>query len=147
MPPLPAALPAALPVQDDLDRRANLILSAMDAAGEGRAAAGKPTRRDDFNPRFACRLPAELRLFADPAGGEPWRLFLRDLESRAAGFVCEDKLPLGYGGRLDFTDPRGRRASLDVTLVRCRPCYGGWFEGAVFFHRTQIELDPASLAR
>ena len=127
------------PQGDDLARRAAMILSAMDAAGQGRAAAGGDAeRREDFPTRRPLRGQARLRLFADARDAEPWALFLRDVEPRAIGFVCPDRLPLGYGGRLDFQDARtGEAVSVDITLVRCRVSYGGWYEGAAFFHRPQ----------
>jgi hypothetical protein len=128
------------PVGDEaLARQASMILSAMDVAGEGRSTpkllAGE--RRAVEHVRREFRVPASVRLFADPAHAEPWPIFLRDVEPRAAGFIAPDRLPLGYGGRLTFTPPGEKSLSIDVTLVRCRVCYAGWYEGAFYFHQVQ----------
>lgn len=124
-----------------LAAQAAMILSAMDAAGEGRdLIPAACDRREEQTVRVRCRVRATLKLFADPEVAEPWTLFLRDLEPRAAGFICPDRMPLGYGGTLTFDGPDGQPLSVDVTLVRCRICYGGWYEGALYFHHNQPEL-------
>ena len=135
-----------------LEAKARMILSAMDAAGQGRKAAalaattGFDERRNDRGAagervrRVRFHGKAELSLFADPDDAEPWPLFLRDVEARAAGFICPDRMPLGYGGTLTFAAPDGRPLEVDVTLVRCRVCYDGWYEGALYFHRNQPGL-------
>lgn len=127
--------------ESPLAAQAAMILSAMDAAGEGRDLV--PTtceRRESRTERVRYRKSASLKLFADPDAAEPWTLFLRDVEARAAGFICPDRMPLGYGGTLCFEGPDGTPLSVDVTLVRCRTCYGGWYEGALYFHRNQPDL-------
>ncbi len=126
-----------------MDQQASMILSAMDAAGEGRELAPwTAQRREAETDRLPFRCKGKLRLFADLDGAAPWPLFLRDIEPRAAGFICPDRLPLGYGGTLSFEDEAGQSVTVDVTLVRCRVCYGGWFEGALYFHRNQPQLLP-----
>ena len=124
-----------------MDRKASMILSAMDAAGEDRDDDPYTAeRREPAIERVAFRAAAELKLFADPEGAEPWVIYLRDVEARAAGFICADRLPLGYGGTIKFQGPDGEPVEVDVTLVRCRVCYSGWFEGALYFHRNQPGL-------
>ncbi len=147
-----AVVQDAAPDGAAFEARARLILSAMDAAGQGREAAATTTTTGFAERRVTTGAASErvrrvrfhsqasLSLFADPRDAEPWPLFLRDVEARAAGFICPDRMPLGYGGTLQFTAPDGRTLNVDVTLVRCRVCYDGWYEGALYFHRNQPGL-------
>jgi hypothetical protein len=147
-PQTPSETPAATPVVATpdaavLEQQAAMILSAMDAAARSRSVP--PTayeRRGEPAARRSFRGEAKLRLFADRETTEPWPVFLRDIESRAIGFITPDRLPLGYGGRLTFIGPDQNEHQLEVTVVRCRSCYGGWYEGAAYFHRSQPAFRP-----
>ena len=73
----------------------------------GRSGAGLPQlspmeRRLRRISRVNLRVQAQLKLWADGLDGEPWHIFTRDLDGRAMGFICKDKLPLGYGGWISF---------------------------------------------
>lgn len=144
-PPLGTAAPALAAEDDDppadreaLIAKAKMILSAM-AAGDGAAKRERPEyeRRGGRFSRRRFEAPALLRLWADGEGGEPWFLYTRDAEPRGLGFVTPDRLPLGYGGSLAVTVPDGRSLQLDVTLVRCTACSGGWYQGGLTFVRPQ----------
>jgi hypothetical protein len=106
------------------------IVSALEAAG------GKWADR-----RSAVRVPyrvrAELRLYSDMPGAEPWLLFTRDVCPRSLGFITPHRLPLGYGGILEIPGPDGQMLRLDCTLLRCREASAGWYEGALYFNRDQ----------
>lgn len=132
--------PSAADVADEREALAvqsRMILSAMEAAARGRLAPTAYERRGNDQTRRAFRGEGDLNLFADAEGTKPWKLFLRDADPRAIGFVTPDRLPLGYGGRLQLVLPDGGRVDAEVTIVRCRTCYGGWFEGAAYFHTPQ----------
>ena len=121
----------ASPPAEHWPQEVDLILSAMEAGG-----AGHDERRK--HPRMSYRVLARLRLFSDPAGTEPWKLYTRDVSVRGVGFITEHRLPLGYGGMLELAAPRsGRIVSAHGTLFRCRELGNGYFEGALYFNREQ----------
>lgn len=127
----------AAPDMEVLARKARLILSAM-SAGDGMGRGEKVTfeRRRGPYRRRRFEVPALLRLWAD-GDAEPWFLYTRNAEPRGLGFITPDRLPLGYGGSLALIGPDGRALRIDITLVRCRACSGGWYEGAMTFVRPQ----------
>ncbi len=118
-----------------LRRQASMILSAMDAAAQGRGTPPSRYERREGTTRVTHRQEASLTLHADDVEDEARLVFLRDVEPRAAGFISPRRLPLGFGGVLECTDFNGDLIRVGVTVVRCRSCYGGWFEGAVYFHQ------------
>lgn len=132
-------------VVEDLEalrREAAMVVSAMEAAVEQRLPRLTPMERRLRRrvSRVGLRVCAQLKLWADGEDAEPWRLFTRDMDVRAMGFICQDRLPLGYGGTLSFRDAAGRRQELEVTVTRCRECSSGWYEGALHFSRPQAWL-------
>jgi hypothetical protein len=108
----------------------DLILSALEA---GRNRPGD--RRAE--PRQTYRTAALLRLFSDGQDTPPWTLFTRDLDARGIGFITRHRLPLGYGGVVRLTLPNGEEMEANCTLLRCRQAVPGWFEGSLYFNRTQ----------
>lgn len=124
-----------------LAREAAMVISAMEAATEARLPQLSPMeRRLRRISRVNLRVHAELKLWADGLDGDAWHIFTRDLDGRAMGFVCKDRLPLGYGGWITFSMPDGRRQNLEATVTRCSPCSGGWHEGALHFTHPQGHL-------
>jgi hypothetical protein len=115
---------------------ADIILSAMEAA-EG---LHNNERRE--HDRLPYRTRAQLRLFSDPAGTEPWMLYTRDVNARGLGFITPHRLPLGYGGWIELVSPRGRKIRANCTLFRCREAVKGWYDGALYFNREQHVFDP-----
>jgi hypothetical protein len=113
---------------------ARLILSALEA---GEATPGENRRGGS---RTLYQVRASLRLFSDSDGSPPWRLYTRDVTARSVGFITPHRLPLGYGGVVELTDPHGHSIRAHCTLFRCRQTAGGWFEGALSFHRPQWSL-------
>ena len=134
------------PVEESLslEREAAMVITAMEAAMEARLRQLSPMeRRLRRISRVTLRVAAHLRLWADGLDGEPWQLFTRDVDGRAMGFVCKDRLPLGYGGWLGFALPGGGKQSLEATVTRCRPCSAGWYEGSLHFTHPQGQLVDA----
>ena len=124
--------PRPEPVRSDNEwlAEAELILSALEAG----APAHDNRRR---HPRRRYRVVADLRLFSDAAGSAGWRLFTRDVSARGLGFITRNRLPLGYGGVVEFAGPDGRPVQITGTLFRCREIGNGWYEGALYFNREQ----------
>jgi hypothetical protein len=112
---------------------ARMILSALEA-GES-----VPDNRRT-QPRSLYQVQASLRLFSDPEGAPPWKLYTRDVSSRSLGFLTPHRLPLGYGGIVELAGPDGQPIAAHCTLFRCRQTARGWFEGALSFHRRQWAL-------
>ena len=110
----------------------DLVLSALEAAGS--ATATDERRRTQ---RMSYRVKAELQLFSDPSGAEPWVLFTRDINPKGLGFITRHRLPLGYGGKVRIPSPTGQMMTIHCTLYRCREAAPGWFEGAMYFNRDQ----------
>lgn len=111
-----------------------LILSALET-GEHASADRRGINRRRY------RVQARLRLFSDSEHAEPRILYTRNVHSRGLGFVSRERLPLGYGGRLEVPAPEGKILSLHCTLLRCRPAAPGWYEGALAFNREQADLE------
>src|SRR5687768_949445 len=110
----------------------DLILSALEA---GRPERSAPNRRS--TSRTPYRVRALLRLFSDQDGAEPWLLYTRDVSPKGMGFITPHRLPLGYGGEVEFPGPDGRQLVIAATLLRCRIAVPGWFEGSLYFNREQ----------
>src|SRR4051812_21741063 len=91
--------PAAPPIWP---AEVDLILSAMDAAHD-------PHDERREHGRRLYRVRAELRLFSDLPGAEPWVLYTRDINPRGIGFITPHRLPLGYGGHVELPSPKGRK--------------------------------------
>jgi hypothetical protein len=124
--------PAEWPAEVDL------ILSAMDVGDQ------HDNRRKHL--RMPYRVIADLRLFSDPGGIAPWRLYIRDTSARGLGFVTPHRLPLGYGGVVQLLSPAGRVVSVNGTLFRCREIGNDWYEGAMYFNREQWMFAPVEMA-
>ena len=125
--------PRPEPVRSDKEwlAEAELIISALEAG-----APAEDDRR--AHPRRRYRVPADLRLFSDKPDSPVWRLFTRDISVRGLGFVTRERLPLGYGGIVEFAGPDGKLVSVNGTLFRCREIGNGWYEGALYFNREQF---------
>ncbi len=107
-----------------------MILSAMEAARSG-AIDRRASSRNSY------RTVAELKLFSDDPFNDPIKLYTRDLHERGIGFITRERLPLGYGGMVKITLPNGQKTELHCTIFRCRETVSGWFEGALYFSRSQ----------
>jgi hypothetical protein len=123
---------AGVATADELwPKEVDLILSALDA---GKSA-------DDGDRRLGSRTPyrvrANLRLFSDQPGSDPYVLYTRDVDPRGMGFITPHRLPLGYGGDVELFTPRGNKLRVHCTLLRCRQAAPGWYEGAAYFNREQ----------
>jgi hypothetical protein len=127
--------PRPEPVRSDKEwlAEAEMIISALEAG-----APAEDDRR--AHPRRRYRVAADLRLFSDKPDSPLWRLFTRDVSARGLGFVTRERLPLGYGGMVEFAGPNGKLLSVNGTLFRCREIGNGWFEGALYFNREQFEF-------
>jgi hypothetical protein len=113
-----------------------MVMSALEA--------GRPPEDERrANPRQQHRVAALLRLFSDQPRSSPWLLYTRDLSVRGLGFLSRHRLPLGYGGIVEFAGPDGKRLNVHCTLLRCREASPGWFEGTVYFNREQPQFNPA----
>lgn len=112
----------------------DIIISALDAAW---------TEPDDRrgSRRTPYRALAELHLYSDRDESMPWTIFVRDIDASGMGFITRTPLPLGYGARLVIETPKGERAEIASTILRCRSCAAGWFEGALTFNRRQNQFD------
>jgi hypothetical protein len=132
-------LKTGVPVSTDLREPQNsanawppevdLILSALEAGG-----AHEERRRVK---RTRYQVQAQLRLFSDPPGTDPWILYTRDINPKGLGFITQHRLPLGYGGKLQIPSTNGQIVTIHCTLYRCRESAQGWFEGALYFNREQ----------
>jgi hypothetical protein len=113
-------------------KEVGLIMSALEAAGS------YEDRRSLV--RMTYRVRAGLRLFTDAAGAETKWLFTRDVNHRSLGFISAERLPLGYGGKVEIPTPVGQIVTVACTLLRCREVAPGWYEGALYFNRDQEEF-------
>ncbi len=109
------------------------VLSAMEVGGHGR---GNGRRAD----RAPYRTRALLKLFSEPSEADRMVLYTRDLCPRSLGFITRHRLPLGYGGIVEFVGRDGQKWKLECTLLRCREASAGWYEGAMYFNRTQKQF-------
>ena len=114
------------------DAEVEFIMSALDAD------IHDIDRR--HSTRQSYRVRATLQLFADVSDGEPLVLHTRDITPQSLGFITRQPLPLGYGGVVDLPDASGVVHSIDYTLLRCREVAKGWYEGAVYFNRKQVDF-------
>jgi hypothetical protein len=114
---------------------ADLILSAMES---GRYRVPGSDRR--MQPRVPHRVRGRLKLFSDPPHWQPRVIYTRDVSAKTLGFITPHRLPLGYGGFVEFPGPDGRPRRIQCTLHRCREAAPGWFEGALCFNREQPEM-------
>ena len=122
---------------DGIPSAVAMVMSALEA-GQG----SHDDRRAD--QRRQHRVAALLRLFSDQPSAAPWLLYTRDISVRGLGFLSRHRLPLGYGGIVEFIGPDGKKFNLHCTLLRCREASPGWFEGNVYFNRQQPQFDPAA---
>jgi hypothetical protein len=136
------ATPDAAVPSDVLRQQAGMILSAMEAAATGRTKPPSQYERRLGPDRVPLRQEITLDLYADANHTGERTLFLRDVEPRAAGFISPTRVPLGYGGTLTMRGFDGEEIRLGVTIIRCRSCFGGWFEGAAYFHKLQRQFGP-----
>jgi hypothetical protein len=113
-----------------------LILSAMET-GEHHVSNRRAHRRHPY------RVQGGLRLFSDPPFSSPWLLYTRDVHARGLGFISPHRLPLGYGGSIEFALPAGGTITVNCTLLRCREAAPGWYEGCLYFNREQPGLASA----
>jgi hypothetical protein len=109
------------------------VLSALDAVPE--AIQERRTLQ-----RAEYRVKAMLRLFSDAPDAPPLRLYVRNISERAMGFICPERLPLGYGGLVLLPAPDGRILHVHCTTLRCREATPGWYDGAVYFNRPQVDF-------
>jgi hypothetical protein len=135
----PLALACSVDPNDPWPAEVDLILSALEAGGHrSGAGAAKPSPGERRSgSRIPYRVRAQLELFVDAAGAEPWLLYTRELSRRGMGFITPNRLPLGYGGTVKFPGPDGRQLCIAATLLRCREAAPGWFEGSLYFNREQ----------
>jgi hypothetical protein len=119
----------------------DIILSALEAGrasartiAESAARTSTGNRRRTTNSRVQHRIRAELRLFSDVPGTDPWILFTRDVDVKGIGFLSKRHIPLGQSGRVTWVDPKGHLREAHCSVCRCREAAQGWYEGAVAFH-------------
>ena len=117
-----------------LPAEADFILSALEA---GKAPA--IDRR--AVSRLVLRTVAELQLYSDRAGAEPWAIYVRDATIRGLGCISRRRLPLGNGGHLRICGPNGEQLSIACTIHRCVETVNGWYQGSLSFNREQWAFD------
>lgn len=129
---------SAGPGWSDWPSKARMILSALDAGSHPQT-----------NRRRLDRIPfhtrATLSFFSDADGTQPRTLYTRDLHCRSMGFITPSRLPLGHGGTLVLKLSDGQLFCISCTLLRCRETAGGWYEGAVYFNREQVDLAESAV--
>lgn len=112
----------------------DIIISALDAAwsepGDRRGAR-----------RTSYRVTAQLHLYSDQNESSPWIIFVRDIDATSLGFITRTPLPLGYGARVVIDTPDGEEVEIASTILRCRTCSPGWYEGALTFNRRQNQFN------
>ena len=112
----------------------DIIISALDAAwsepGDRRGAR-----------RTSYRVIAQLHLYSDQNESSPWIIFVRDIDATSLGFITRTPLPLGYGARVMIEAPGGEQVEIASTILRCRTCSPGWYEGALTFNRRQNQFN------
>lgn len=112
----------------------DFVLSALDVGHRN-----GPSRRV---ARRRYRVTARLWLCVDREATAPRLLYTRDVNQRGLGFITRQRLPLGYGGRVEVVSPDGTVQVIGCMLLRCREAVGGWFEGALHFNREQWAFGP-----
>lgn len=120
-------------------RAVDFIISALEAGGH--------TGPDDReHPRSNYRVCALLRLFSDPPDWPGWPIYTREVSVRAVGFLTPMCVPLSHGGFVEIPGPAGRTMKVACTILRCREATPGWYEGAAYFNREQMEFGPEAMA-
>ena len=94
--------------------------------------------------RKSIRTTAEVQLFSDRPGTAPRVIYTRDASSRSMGFISKQRLPLGYGGRIQLRGPHGEDLDIACTVIRCQLAISGWYEGSVSFNREQFAFDQCN---
>ena len=117
-----------------LPAEADFILSALEAA---RA----PVIDRRAVPRLVLRTVAELQLYSDRPGAEPWAIYVRDVTTKGLGCISRRRLPLGNGGHLQICGPNGEQLSIACTIRRCIETVNGWYQGSLSFNREQWAFD------
>ena len=117
------------------EAEAGMVISSLDA---GRSPAVERRAQD----RREVRCTGEFRLFADGDGARGRVLYARDGDPHGLGFVCREQLPLGFRGTLWLSDVGNVELTAVATVYRCRPCAAGWYEGMLYFQRSQPRLCP-----
>ncbi len=121
--------PVPMASMADWPPEARVILSALETG-----------RYDGRNRRKLARLPfrtrALLYLYSDNHA-PPREIYTHDLHCRGLGFITPHRLPLGHGGIVEIPAADGQTLRVACTLLRCRQSVSGWFEGALYFNRTQ----------
>ena len=120
-------------------KEAEFVLSALEAAG-----LTQQNRRDA--DRTVYHTTAALRLYSEVENPKPWQIFVRDVTPRGLGFITRHRLPLGYGGMLNFKCPKQTMLNIDCVIRRCCQAANGWYEGAISFNRPQHALDPSNFS-
>ena len=114
---------------------ADFILSALETGQDI-----EPLERRSSN-RLIHRTLAELHLYSDRPGDEPWMLCTRDATTRSLGFISRRRPPLGYGGTIQLRGPNAEQLSIACTVRRCHETVSGWYEGSISFNREQWAFD------
>lgn len=117
-------------------REVELMMSALEAAN-------RVPRERRKRYRTSHRTVATLRLFVD-GDGHPRTLYTRNVDSRGAGFLSPERLPLGYGGTVEMLTPSGETVIANCTIFRCCEMVNGWYEAALSFNTEQWQFDVAS---
>lgn len=120
-----------------LPAEADFILSALEAA---RA----PVIDRRAVPRLVLRTVAELQLYSDRPGAEPWAIYVRDATTRGLGCISRRRLPLGNGGHLQIFGPNDEQLSIACTIRRCIETVNGWYQGSLSFNREQWAFDMSN---
>lgn len=121
-------------------KEADFIISAIEAGGYG-----GPDEREV--PRSVYRVTALLKLFSDDPDWPGWPLYTREVSVRALGFVTPHCVPLSHGGSVELATPSGKIVRAGCTILRCREAAPGWFEGAIYFNREQMDFAPEAMTR
>jgi hypothetical protein len=114
-------------------REVELMISALEAAHRS-----PRNRRKRY--RTQHRTVATLRLFVD-GDGRPRTVYTRNVDSRGAGFLSPERLPLGYGGTVEMLTPSGDTVIANCTIFRCSEIVNGWYEAALSFNTEQWQFD------
>ena len=125
-------------VREAFPPEVEFILSAMEAGPV-------PVVERQQVQRIRHRVRARLQLHSDLEGVVPRTLYVKNVSTKAMGFVSERPLPLSHGGMVEVPGFDGRPVRVACTVLRCREAAPGWFEGAVYFNRPQESFSADSL--
>jgi hypothetical protein len=120
------AEPDAVELITEWTSEVDLVMSALDAGWSFKTDRRQHGRRIE-------NVIARLRFHSDAPDAEPARLFVRDIDKQAVGFITQHNLPLGYRGVITYENESGEIVTLAGTLFRCRQCSPDWYEGAFRF--------------